>query len=372
MRCRQCRGVRDVPGDRFAFVARPLKSRKTILKRQHVPCTRHVYLCYYHVDTIERPERRARTEAGEPIAQGPLLAADRHGAAHQLEPGPGHGAPGGGRQRLRADRRQPGRDDDDRRTRPARGLPDRRAVRRRGGGDGGVARGAAAVRAPARHRAAVPACGPARLPRLARLSSGPVAHAQHAERSNAPPGRARRHLLRRRQGERRGVHAGGQGDPGALRLAGGRGDRERARAPRGRAGAGRSRGAGRDLAGGRSGVRGRERAAGVGEPGGAPHRRGNPHAGLAARAAARGADVPPAGRAGDLARGPSAGPPARGRRPGAGRGGRDVRTGRAERTGADQPDADPFPGTMAGSSRSSSRCRTWRRSRSSSGSGRSS
>ena len=44
-------------------------------------------------ETLERPRR---TEAGEPVAAEPLLAAELHGAVHQLEPGPGHGAPGGG------------------------------------------------------------------------------------------------------------------------------------------------------------------------------------------------------------------------------------------------------------------------------------
>ena len=67
-------------------------------------------------------ERSRRTEAGEPGASGPLLAAELHGAAQQLEPGPGHGAPGGGRQRTPPDRCRSGRDYDGRGERLASGA----------------------------------------------------------------------------------------------------------------------------------------------------------------------------------------------------------------------------------------------------------
>ena len=232
-----------------------------------------------------------------------------------------------------------------------------------------MARRTTALRAPARPCDAAPGGRSTRLPRLARPLLESVGGEDAAGDADAPPGRAPRALLSRRQGGRRGVHCRGRGDPGPVRLAGGDSDSQRTHAPRRRAGTGQPRGPGRDLTGRGRRLRRQNRPPGVVQPRGPAHRRGDSDSGPPGRAAPRGDDVPARRRAGDLARGVSPGPTARGRHDDARRGDRAVGARRSERPDAHQRHADPFGG---GGTRIGRRhhAGSWRRSRSWSGSGR--
>ena len=136
----------------------------------------------------------------------------------------------------------------------------------------------------------------------ARLLLGPAAVGNLPGHPDAPPGRACRQLLSRRQGGRAGVHRRGRGGPGAVRRAGGGGDRQRAHLPGRAAGAGRPRGAGRDLAGRRRGVRCPDRRPGVAQPRGDADRGEPAHAGPQRRGSAPGDHLPARRRARDRAR----------------------------------------------------------------------
>ena len=134
----------------------------------------------------------------------------------------------------------------------------------------------------------------------------------------------------------RGVHGRGRGDPRALRLTGRRGDREREDVLRRGARAGRPRSPGRDLAGrGRGPERGHG-VCGLAQPRGEAHRRGDPYSGLSRRTPPRGDDVPLRRRAGVLAGGAAPLPAARGRHGDARRGDRALGARRAERPDASQ------------------------------------
>ena len=239
-------------------------------------------------------------------------------------------------------RRLARRDHDRRRRGPAAGLRHLRLHRRRATADGGLARRAAAVQTPVRPSGDAEAAEFRRLRALARLLPGPHAVDDVPGNADAPSGRARRQLLPRREGKRRGVHGRGRRGPGAVRVAGGGGDRQRPHAPRRAAGARGPGGPDRNLPGRRRGLRSRHRPFGVAQSRGEADRGEPAHAGPHGGAAAGSGDLPARRRARNLAQRVPADAGAEQRRDGARRGDRTLSARRAHCHDADQRHADPL------------------------------